>query len=541
VGRRRGGRVAASSARWLADLAAGVAAGPDPVAARARALGGVVRAVAGAAGVALPPLQLLERWGPPADVALPAEDCAPGVVPRATEALLPRAERRRLGAYATPPVVAAELVGRALAASPSHAPSVFDPAAGGGALLLAAAGAGVDLLAGLDLDPVAAAAATAALCLQTGGRAVHEVATGDALDPGRWPVRPDVVVGNPPFRSPLRGGGPGRDRRLGPYADVATAFLLRSLDEVAPGGVVALLLPASFLSARDAAPARRLAGERAELVDVWRPPVRFAGAAVHVCAVVLRAGTGTAPPGSWSPLVAGAPDVPVVPHGRVGDRFEVAADFRAQYYALAPHVVEGPGGADPARFPPLVTSGLVDPAECAWGRRPARHGRRRWDAPRVDLDGLAAAGHGAWAGRRLVPKVVVATQTRVVEAAVDETGAWLPSVPLVSVTGPPDRLWHAAAALLCPVITAGALRRAAGAALDPDHIKLGAPQVRSLPLPAEGADWDVAADAVRAATAAGTATDRRRALLAAATASCAAYGVPAGGLVEWWAARLPTE
>lgn len=368
---------------------------------------------------------------------------------------------------------------------------------------------------------------------------VHAVHTGDALTSEPWPVRPDVVVGNPPFRSPLRRGVSGRDDRLGPYADVATAFLLRSLDEVAPGGVVALLLPASFLAARDAAPARRLVGERAELLDVWRPPARFAGAAVHVCAVVLRADTGTAPAGSWSSLVSDAPDVPVVAHGRLGDGFEVAADFRAQYYAVAPHVVDG-AGDDPSRFPPLVTSGLVDPAECTWGTRPARHGGRRWQAPRVDLDGLGDAGHGAWAARRLVPKVVVATQTRVVEAAVDETGAWLPSVPLVSVTGPADRLWHAAAALLSPVTTAGALRRAAGAALGPDHIKLGAPQVRDLPLPAEGGDWDAAAAAVRAASSAPTAAYRRRALLAAATASCAAYGVPPGGLVEWWAARLPT-
>jgi hypothetical protein len=261
---------------------------------------------------------------------------------------------------------------------------------------------------------------------------------------------------------------------------------------------------------------------------------------VHVCAVVLRSGTGTAPPGSWASLVSGAPDVPVIASHHVGDSFDVAADFRAQYYAVVPHVVDGPGDGDPSRFPPLVTSGLVDPAECAWGRRPARHGGRRWEAPCVDLDGLAAAGHGAWAGRRLVPKVVVGTQTRVLEAAVDEAGAWLPSVPLVSVTGPADRLWHACAALLSPVTTAGALRRAAGAALGPDHIKLGAPQVRALPLPAEGADWDAAAAAVRAATSARTAGDRRRALLAAATASCAAYGVPADGLVEWWAARLPT-
>ena len=82
---------------WLADVAASVAAAPDPPAARARALGGIVRAVARAQGLPLPALELLERWGPPAEVAVPPEDRSPAVVPRATEALLPRGERRRHG------------------------------------------------------------------------------------------------------------------------------------------------------------------------------------------------------------------------------------------------------------------------------------------------------------------------------------------------------------------------------------------------------------------------------------------------------------
>jgi hypothetical protein len=529
--------------RWLAELAAGVAADPDPVAARARALAGVVEAVAAAHGIRLPPLELRHRWGRPARVAVPRAEAVPGVVPRATDALLPRSERRRLGAYATPPEVAAELVGRALDASPVHTPAVCDPAAGGGALLLAAAEAGVGMvrLSGTDVDPVSAAAATAALCLRSGGAAVPPVGAADALRPAPWPGRPDVVVGNPPFRSPLRGGAP-TDRRLGPYADVAAAFLLRALDEMAGGGVVGLLLPVSFLASRDAAPARRRALEAAELVEVWRPDARFRGALVDVCAVVLRRGGGRRTTGaSWAPLVADAPDVVTQGGDPVGARFDVAADFRAHYYAVAPHVVDGPADGDDAAFPPLVTAGLVDPAACAWGERPARHGGRRWAAPRVDLARLSADGHGDWARRRLVPKVVVASQTRVVEAAVDEAGAWLPSVPLVSVTGPVDRLWHAAAALLSPVTTAGVLRRGSGTALATDHLKLGAPQVRDLPLPPDGPDWDEAAAAVRAASSATDPTRRRAALLDAAVASCAAYGVPADGLVDWWAARLPPE
>jgi hypothetical protein len=528
---------------WLAALASGVAASPDPVAARARALGGVAEAVARDRDKSLPPLELLTRWGTPLPVDVPPRERTAWALPHAADALLARAERRRLGAYATPPAAAAELVERALAAAPTSDPVVCDPSAGGGALLLAAAAArgSVAGLTGVDRDPVAAATAAAALCLEGGGGEVPGVVAADALGPRSWPGPPDVVVGNPPFRSPLR-GGPDGDPRLGPYADVAAAFLLRALEEVAPGGVVAMLLPASFLAARDAGAARRRALETAEVVDVWRPAARFDGALVEVCAVVLRTGSGGAvgTTASWAPRLAAAPDVAVgASSAPLGERFGVAADFRYHYYAVAPHVVEGPAsGEDPGR-PPLVTPGLVDPARCSWGTRPARHGRRRWEAPRVDLAGLTADGHGPWARRRLVPKVVVASQTRVVEAAVDVAGAWLPSVPLVSVTGAPDRLWHAAAALLSPVTTAGALRRGAGTAMAADHIKLGAPAVRALALPAEGPDWDAAATAVRAASSTADPAARRRALVAAATASCAAYGVPAEGLVDWWASRLP--
>ena len=49
-----------------------------------------------------------------------------------------------------------------------------------------------------------------------------------------------------------------------------------------------------------------------------------------------------------------------------------------------------------------------------------------------------------------MPKVVVATQTRVVEAAVDPTGEWIPSTPVVSVHADPDELcgWLATATTL---------------------------------------------------------------------------------------------
>ncbi|MGH2684553.1 MAG: hypothetical protein ACRDJP_03695, partial [Actinomycetota bacterium] len=127
---------------------------------------------------------------------------------------------------------------------------------------------------------------------------------------------------------------------------------------------------------------------------------------------------------------------------------------------------------------------------------------------------------------RLVPKVLVATQTRVIEAVVDEEGAWLPCTPVITLTGP--RLWHAAAVLLAPPVSAWALRTYGGAALSSDAIKLSASQLLTAPLPADTGAWDEAASMLRAGAP----------VEAVGTTMCAAYG--AGQAVwDWWHKRLP--
>src|SRR5690606_11062339 len=104
----------------------------------------------------------------------------------------------------------------------------------------------------------------------------------------------------------------------------------------------------------------------------------------------------------------------------------------------------------------------------------------------------------SWAVARRVPKVLVATQTRVVEAVVDEAGGWLPSVPVITVTAPPDRLWHVAAALHAPTASVVAAHRSAGTARSLGAIKLSARQVEGLPAPVDPAAWDEGAHLLRA-------------------------------------------
>jgi hypothetical protein len=74
------------------------------------------------------------------------------------------------------------------------------------------------------------------------------------------------------------------------------------------------------------------------------------------------------------------------------------------------------------------------------------------------------------------------------------------------------------------------MRRAAGAALSADAVKLSAAQLRDLPLPRPGPDWDEAAARVRDGD-----------VLGAASPACRAYGVAPDDVLDWWAARLPSS
>ncbi len=201
---------------------------------------------------------------------------------------------------------------------------------------------------------------------------------------------------------------------------------------------------------------------------------------------------------TWGALLAAASGVPAVdPDGPpLSSMATATAGFRQQYYGLVPFVRERSDGAGM----PLVTSGLIEPAELLWGRAPCRFARRRWTAPVVDHRALGAAAPslGAWVEARRRPKVLVASQTRVIEAVVDADGRLLPSVPVVSVE-PTDAsdLWRVAAALLSPVASAWMLHDRAGSGLSDDTMRVSARSVTGVPLPTDPVRWDEAAELVR--------------------------------------------
>ncbi|WP_208029630.1 HsdM family class I SAM-dependent methyltransferase [Rhabdothermincola sediminis] len=540
----------------------------------------------------------------------PAGSSSPDLLGIAHQALQERDARRRAGAFYTPAPVALRLA-RLVLEDLDRAVRVCDPACGGGAFLLAAGrvleSRGLsrrhiveDLLWGVDLDPRSLAVAELALvrwAAEAGERVERtNLAVADGLCRGldAWPgsAEPfDAVLGNPPFQSQLASRtartaeqAAALRQRLGDvasgYADSSSLFLATAVELVRDGGRVALVMPESFLAARDARPARRYVLRHAALRGLWLAEGAVFDASVRVCAPVLerrprggqrpdepiRRWVGTAmepvdpapiPLGAldtaptWSGLIADRRGVPPVEldtpgRGRLGDLARATAGFRAQYYGIGPHVVDAGVGASgpPAEgLAPLVTAGAIDPLRCLWGQRPVRFAGQRWTAPVVDLEALRRADPdlARWADSVLVPKVVVATQTRVLEAAVDETGGWWPSVPVVAVTADPEDLWAVAAILLAPPVSAWAMARVAGAALSADAVKLAAREVLEIPLPSRRRPWERAAALLRDGAAAASVGDgsRWRALLVRAGAVMTeAYGAGERCLA-WWEARLP--
>ena len=520
----------------------------------------------------------------PAPVLVPSPPEAllvPDLVGWAREALLDDDERRA-GAHYTGRDIAEGLT--ALVVDGARDGDVFcDPACGGGAFLLAlvrrleavtgrARREVVSMVRGYDIDPLAVAASRASLTLWCGDQTIADAvvqvadALGDEVDEsGSFAA----VVGNPPFRSQLAAAtARSRDESAAlaarhgaaatAYSDAAWLFLRAAVAMVRPGGRVALIQPQSVLGARDAEPSRQVVEARGSLDGLWVDDGTAFAAAVRTCAPIVAVGVDQAPivrrwdrwftpladapaPAGegWSYLVSdldGTPGVVLDTGRRVGDEATATAGFRDEYYGLVPAVTEAePGDARPR----LITSGLIDPLQIRWGRTAARFAKQRRQAPVVDLDLIERTQVRTWVNDRLRPKLLIATQTRVIEVAVDLDGTLVPCTPVVAVHADPDRLWHLAAALSGPPLCALARHRVAGAALAADAIKLSARQILDLPLPRPGADWDAAARAAERAAGADRESVWAAAVEELAVRICAAYRVPSDELVPWWRSRLP--
>ena len=455
--------------------------------------------------------------------------------------------RKKLGQYYTPPDLADLLVERTFADVdaagdwaawlPTRAVRVLDPACGDGRLLervrveLHLRGYSVDAV-GCDLDADALASVS-----HPRTRTFH----ANALEHDWGDERFDIVIGNPPYLSQMssstsRGGSSKHGG--GPYADAAAEFLALAVNLADPDhGRVSLVLPQSILAARDAGPIRARVDEQADIVwSWWSAEQDWFDASVNVCVLGLRRpAAGRSAPMAWTRVVT---DVLGIPHidpaalttdGTIGDRAELNANFRDEYYALVPAVGEDVGG------PPLVTSGLIDPARCWWGERRIKFNKQFFERPRVDLSELEGR-FVDWANRKLVPKVLVANQTKIVEAVADVDGAWIPGVPVTTIapTGADDdsvrRTVLDIEAILCsPIASAMCWHLGGGTGLSTNAVRLSPGVLADVPWPA--GDLTGAVDACRR----GDVVDAGRQVLDA-------YGcddATATALLTWWVPGLP--
>ncbi|MFK7758495.1 MAG: class I SAM-dependent DNA methyltransferase [Phycisphaerales bacterium] len=337
----------------------------------------------------------------------------------------------------------------------------------------------------------------------------------------------DIVVGNPPFLNQLR-DGTVRDRARAEalrgrglvggatYTDDASAFLVLGLQIAREGGRVSMVQPQSVLATKGGAWAREQMLERGSLESLWVSNEHvFGDASVYTCVpcvvvggaqkAVERYSTGRfiehrsleihdedlRSLETWSSVAAitmGVPEIACKGAGVIGDLALATADFRDEYYGLEGNLVED-GHIDGGVA--LVTTGLVDLGRCWWGQKPTRILKQRWESPRVNRLKMQRDDRlDRWVRGRAVEKVLVPTQTKVVEVLVDNLGEYAAVTPMISVMPKNGQdVWAIGAAIGSPVCTLHAMRHFGGAAMHADAIKMSAKQVLCLPLPVDSESW----------------------------------------------------
>jgi hypothetical protein len=387
-------------------------------------------------------------------------------------------------------------------------------------------------LVGVELDREVAPRCEAAL-RALGGPSRVIVGDGSevALEDGC-----DVVVGNPPFRSPrlrsarfdalapvdwsaLRRRYPGANATT----DLSAYFFARGFSLLREGGVLAMVMPASFLSAEGADWVRAMVEREGRLCALAPlPRGTFTASVWPVLVVVRREATGG--PVAWTEGLSEAPLVQLPEAGTLEEVARVTAGFREEYYALTKIVRSG----REVEGLPVVTVGSI--TRDGWRPGTARIGGRRILEPVVPTEALGTLPRSLV--RLFVPKVLVAPQKPVILPVRDEDGSLVPMTPIVSVVrGEGISVAALAAVLAAPVASARIDRARAGAALSPGRLLVSAAALRRLPLPADQDAWAKAARAL----------EEGAPLSEVARRMLGAYEIarePAERLMAWWEARV---
>jgi hypothetical protein len=213
-------------------------------------------------------------------------------------ALVPRDVKKELGIYYTPRVIAERILRRLPVEDlPLERRSVLDGTCGSGNLLLAAHGRLAELLPsawsaedqhtylkrrlwGIDKDPVAGEVARLSLLLYSLPAGNDwRIRENDVFlaEPTRlFGDRPDIIVGNPPFR-----------QEAGTSYQTAANVLERYLNWLHPGGLLGVVLPISILETRSGRVARDRLLNACDVLEVWHLPEGAIPSSTVGTAVVL--------------------------------------------------------------------------------------------------------------------------------------------------------------------------------------------------------------------------------------------------------------
>jgi hypothetical protein len=343
---------------------------------------------------------------------------------------------------------------------------------------------------------------------------------GDSANPKTgWSGGFDVVLGNPPFVNVIDGGISTMEKKLlsalsdelGGTADLAHHFVRLSHSIANRHGRIGLVQPKTFLNTPATARFReRIRRERPpSLIYVPRTATFFPGASAYVCLLVLDGSPecrvsddetldgavwrrGTIDHANWwqsVQTILGNVE-PIDPAGFVplGDRFDVQASMTAgEAYAIREFLRDDRTGSGAK----LVTTGLIDPFACKWGREPCRYLGQNLGWPRVAASPNQLANLAANLKRRLRdatrPKLLVAGLCDRIEAFLDRERECLGAVSTFSIFDPRDSLDSLAALAdwLNSPRAASFLRADLGAAsVGGGYMTIKKKSLQSLPIPA---------------------------------------------------------
>lgn len=273
----------------------------------------------------------------------------------------------------------------------------------------------------------------------------------------------DAVVGNPPFINAIEGNIKSSTKTwlktlrfdLSGTADFSFYFLAQADFITRPGGSVGLIMPRPFLNSQAAAALRQRVQNTRPPVLLYSPeaPSHFLAANVKIALVVL-ANASTCVGGTdqnlypiqidcenwWSCIVQDKDTSSSCDSNSscLCDLFELGASMTTQLAYEVREFLEDRSDTDWMR---LVTTGLIDPFECLWGKNTCRYLKADYLHPVIRTSSDMPKGLLKRIKQAQRPKVLIAGVAGPggkVEAFVDTKGVFCGAVSTYTVTHPDD-------------------------------------------------------------------------------------------------------